>query len=353
MESPAILQWSIAEVKSWLKSLDFIQYMKKFEELGIDGKLLLEITETDLQNDLNIQIRLHRLKILDSIKSLKSQQPLAAPQVPENQPWSGLTLKAVEGQSKNKEFDISFSGASIGRHSGSNTFVINESFVSRKHCEIRYCQETNRFLLNDLGSTTGTFVMIKKKVKLVIGDLFQMGTSEFKVTSIKYNPQGLPFLITLNGFEGPIRGKEFIISRTGASIGRDSENTISVNEDSQISAKHGRVYFSGKNFVLEDLGSTNKSWKRLSEEGQKSEEFHMVLDDFIKIGSTVMLVQMNNFVCNKENVNEDDACKICFTYEPDTLCYPCGHIFCFGCLRKCNQCPICRKDICDKVKVFK
>jgi pSer/pThr/pTyr-binding forkhead associated (FHA) protein len=349
MESSAIYQWSSSDVKNWLKSLDLSQYTKNFEELRIDGKLLLEITEADLTNDLSIQVRLHRFKILESIRSLKSQQPDQS----ENLDWSGLTLKAVEGQSKNKEFDVTFSGASIGRHSGSNTFVINESFVSRKHCEIRFCQGSNRFLLKDLGSTTGTFVMVKKQVKLRINDLFQMGTSEFKVTVVKFSPQGLPISLVLKGYEGPVRGKEIIVDKNGASIGRDGENTIVVSDDSQMSAKHGKISFRKKNFVLEDLGSTNKTWKRLSEEGQKSEDFHMVLDDFIKIGSTVLLVQLCSFMCNKENVNEEDACKICFTYEPDTLCYPCGHLFCFGCLRKCSQCPICRTDINDKVKVFK
>lgn len=353
MESTPVQQWSLQEVKAWLKSIELPQYIPKFEELRIDGRLLVEITESDLLNDFCIQIRLHRYKIFDSLKTLMSSQISAPTAILEDLPWSGITLKAVEGQCKSKEFDISFAGASIGRHSASNTYVINESFVSRKHCELRYCNNTNRFLLKDVGSTTGTFLMVKKKVLLGINDLFQMGTSEFKVSNIKFNPYGVPLALNLLGFEGPIRGKEYVIEREGASIGRDSENTISVSEDSQLSSKHGRIVFENLGFYLQDLGSTNKTWKRISEEGQKSEEFQLSLDDLIKIGSTVMVVNICDFVCNKENVNEEDACKICFTYEPDTLCYPCGHLFCFGCLRKCSQCPLCRKDISDKVKVFK
>lgn len=33
---------------------------------------------------------------------------------------------------------IGDNGAALGRHSASNDMVISESFVSRRHCEIKY-----------------------------------------------------------------------------------------------------------------------------------------------------------------------------------------------------------------------
>ena len=55
-----------------------------------------------------------------------------------------LVLKAVEGQLLNNVYIVGENGAALGRHSASNDIVISESFVSRRHCEIKYCpDETN------------------------------------------------------------------------------------------------------------------------------------------------------------------------------------------------------------------
>ena len=51
-----------------------------------------------------------------------------------------LILKAVEGQLLNNVYVIGQNGASLGRHSASNDIVISESFVSRRHSEIKYVQ---------------------------------------------------------------------------------------------------------------------------------------------------------------------------------------------------------------------
>jgi pSer/pThr/pTyr-binding forkhead associated (FHA) protein len=52
-----------------------------------------------------------------------------------------LVLKAVEGQLLNNMYIIGQNGAALGRHSASNDIVISESFVSRRHCEIKYVPE--------------------------------------------------------------------------------------------------------------------------------------------------------------------------------------------------------------------
>lgn len=85
-------------------------------------------------------------------------------------------MKAVEGQLLNNVYIVGEeNGASLGRHSASNDIVISESFVSRRHCEIKYLPPTGnemnsvdenspaacKFYLRDIGSTTGTFVMVR------------------------------------------------------------------------------------------------------------------------------------------------------------------------------------------------
>ena len=91
-------------------------------------------------------------------------------------------LKAVEGQLLNNVYIIGDNGASLGRHSASNDMVISESFVSRRHCEIKYVPTQNansdsesnetKFYLRDIGSTTGTFVMVRNEVLLKCNMMF-------------------------------------------------------------------------------------------------------------------------------------------------------------------------------------
>jgi len=90
-----------------------------------------------------------------------------------------IVLKVVEGQQLNNVYLVGENGARFGRHSASNDIVISESFVSWKHCEITHT--LGDFNLKDLGSTTGTFLMIRDKVALTQGMMFQMGLSEFWV----------------------------------------------------------------------------------------------------------------------------------------------------------------------------
>ena len=96
-------------------------------------------------------------------------------------------LKAVEGQLLNNVYIIGDNGASLGRHSASNDMVISESFVSRRHCEIKYVPRESgtsvaesgqdpatetKFYLRDIGSTTGTFVMVRTEVLLKSNMMF-------------------------------------------------------------------------------------------------------------------------------------------------------------------------------------
>jgi len=82
----------------------------------------------------------------------------------------------------NNVYIVGENGAALGRHSASNDIVISESFVSRRHCEIKYSAPqqpvemnsqqiqgddiVSKFFLRDIGSTTGTFVMVRHEVLL-------------------------------------------------------------------------------------------------------------------------------------------------------------------------------------------
>ena len=41
------------------------------EEIGIDGQIIDHVTDTDLEQDFGIKVRLHRVKIIEGIKKLQ------------------------------------------------------------------------------------------------------------------------------------------------------------------------------------------------------------------------------------------------------------------------------------------
>jgi hypothetical protein len=55
---------------------------------------------------------------------------------------------------------------------------------------------------------------------------------------------------------GPTPGAAYVLEGDQITIGRDSANSISIN-DAEISRRHARLTFQGGKYILEDLGSTN------------------------------------------------------------------------------------------------
>ena len=222
-----------------------------------------------------------------------------------------LVLKAVEGQLLNNVYIIGDNGAALGRHSASNDMVISESFVSRRHCEIKYVDsgsgernapsndgDLTNFYLRDIGSTTGTFIMVRQEVAFTSNMMFQMGLSEFKVVTTSK-----PTMCELHVFEGPARNRMVPVDEMGLTIGRDQQNTFCVQEDSQMSNYHAKISYkagggsggsSQRGFYLTDVGSTNRTWLRLSAEGEQSTLHPLKVGDILKIGSTVFVVESSD-----------------------------------------------------------
>lgn len=63
--------WTPEEAILWLEEgVRLPQYKSIFEELCLDGTMIQFITDLDLENDLGIKVRLHRVKIIEAIKKL-------------------------------------------------------------------------------------------------------------------------------------------------------------------------------------------------------------------------------------------------------------------------------------------
>lgn len=58
---------------------------------------------------------------------------------------------------------------------------------------------------------------------------------------------------------GPNPGEVFVLSGAEITIGRDSNNTIAIN-DPEISRRHAQLSLQGSSFLFQDLGSTNGSF---------------------------------------------------------------------------------------------
>ena len=143
--------------------------------------------------------------------------------------------------------------------------------------------------------------MVRQEIMLRENMMYQMGLSEFRIVTTSKKS-----IIELHVFEGPARGRMITLnSSEELSIGRDMQNTFYVQEDSQMSNFHAKIsYHRGgvdqngndkpEGFYLQDVGSTNRTWLRLSAEGEVSQLNPLKINDIIKIGSTVFVVQSND-----------------------------------------------------------
>lgn len=82
--TPQVESWSINDVSKWLASISLSQYQSAFKEGAVDGAFLCELTDEDLRNTLGVEHRLHRKKILFSIRCLKNYSEVPPIQSPTN-----------------------------------------------------------------------------------------------------------------------------------------------------------------------------------------------------------------------------------------------------------------------------
>lgn len=345
-----------SSVEEILAYLDFQEYKLQFRNCTIYE--FFNLNDLDLMR-LGIQIRIHRVKILDFIASHIPSQIIASDtetdiselnsqQTPEildlsYQSSRCFCFKAVSGYLDGLVFKIGESGAVIGR-SSSSEITIPDGFVSRKHCKIEYNKSHNQFTLTDTGSTTGTYVMVSSQQILSIGMQFQAGQSEFKVLNIVYSLDGTPSFIELVQYEG-LQAMPIIITQGGC-IGRNRSCEISVPVDELMSAEHCLIFKKETFFYLKDLGSRNKTWIRLSPEGEFSDEYLLREGDFIKIGFIIFYVQQG---FSSKKIPECKACQLCDLREFDSYLMPCSHRACIECASEAKNCRNCGNNIEDIV----
>ena len=145
-----------------------------------------------------------------------------------------------------------------------------------------------------------------------------MGSNQFQAHFIDS-------ILTLEIIEGPAHGSMIEIPKNSkVSIGRKNTNHLNFPDDQHLSNIHATIYSIENKYFLEDMGTTNGSWHRLSLEGEGS-PFYDLSDKLIfKIGSnqTYSCKIKTAFVSDKTNPN---ACIICYENDKDCVYMPCKH----------------------------
>ncbi|GAB9469925.1 hypothetical protein Gpo141_00007186 [Globisporangium polare] len=186
-------------------------------------------------------------------------------------------------------------GARGGRHQ-SNQIVSDDPFVSRYHFQIQYDPMEKEYFLQDLGSTTGTFVFLKPHIpkRLHINDRVKLGDTEFEVVAIDENlATGTPFL-RICFTEGPLTGIGQTVGRTAVTLGRRSSNALCITDDGSISGRHSVISYLGDGFYITDLNSTNGTAVRLSASGEKSQRRYLLHGDVFGVGSNRFLIEYSH-----------------------------------------------------------
>merc|ERR1712007_198154 len=160
----------------------------------------------------------------------------------------GLTLRAIEGPVAGDDFFVGAGGITGGRHSASNGIVLSENYVSRRHFQV-IKDQNGQYMLQDVGSTTGTFLLVREELPLDHLMVLQVGTTE--LTVYVEGDQ-----CTLVATEGPDKDARSTVPSKGITVGRETSNGLCIR-DPQISAFHCEVRrLSGGSFILEDKYST-------------------------------------------------------------------------------------------------
>lgn len=394
-------QWTGSDVIEWLKFIGLEQYASSFQNLKIDGYLILELTEEDLEGELQVNSRLHRKKILKAIDELKEfakeppniQRQKTAFNIPAENDSTNAHLRArvpdappvspvvVDQPTKAEEtpfinvvplegptvaeFKVGIDPVNIGRHSSNQIAIFDES-VSRHHAQIEY--DDGRFFLKDIGSTTGTFIKIQDPLALKKGMILEVGSYQFQVTDIVINQNSEEgeeeddSRIILSIHDSPEEQYEKMTAYHGSSIGRKSNNSLPFPDDLHMSNIHAKINLINETFYFEDMASTNGSWLRLSAEGTVSVPYPLDKNVIFKIGNTAMYEvripikksDAETINSGQDRTNSNDRCSICWESDRDCLIMPCRHnVSCMKCIKSVKLCPLCRSFIKDIIKIYK
>ena len=280
--------WTGEDVVVWLHWLGLAEHVPIFRDTNVDGAKLLQLSNNNSWDVLGVSSQSQQQLLSNAIEPLRRFRQVDS--------FLGgsdvVAIRVIEGPLSDETFLVGPGGCSGGRHSGSNAVVIKDNYVSRKHFRVDKMPSTGGFGIQDVGSTTGTFVIMRDNVMLKPNMVFQMGGTEITVSSVDN------LSCVLEATEGNSKGMRAIVSSDntqGFTLGRDAQCNFCL-DDQQISNFHAEIKYvpanveGGPTFVLSDSWSTNRTWVRLSPDGEVSDMHPIRAGDVFKVGNSLFLV---------------------------------------------------------------
>lgn len=192
--------------------------------------------------------------------------------------------------------------ATIGR-SSNNDIPIPEQHVSRQHAVINY--RDGIFMVNDLGSSNGTFVndqKVDEPFPLFAGDEIRLyvptvrflaidGAEEVNNESdfviVATDPKGQGTLVITNG---PQEGQNINLMLDSITIGRATSSATweVLLQDPSVSRPHARLDRHDDTWFITDLGSSNGT--RINKQTLNPNQEKALADgDTLELGSSILL----------------------------------------------------------------
>lgn len=125
--------------------------------------------------------------------------------------------------------------------------------------------------MKDLGSASGTYLRVKKRLKLELGQIIEIGSHQYRIADTRVKRKGFQqyeSLVTLKNVES----EESFVVHSGEIIGRNNVTFKNLKNDTHLSGNHCQIIMQEKLIFLEDLNSMNGVWLRLSPANQKSSQ---------------------------------------------------------------------------------
>lgn len=99
--------------------------------------------------------------------------------------------------------------------------------------------------------------------------IIEMGSNQFQASIVGS-------ILTFTIIEGPAHGAVIEIPSKGKmTIGRKPNNLIHFQDDQHLSNIHSTISVTEGRYYIEDMGTTNGTWERLSMEGEPSNLFEI------------------------------------------------------------------------------
>ena len=146
------------------------------------------------------------------------------------------------GQIRKYEY-LKYGDNPLGRAAGS-TIKLTEKSISRKHATVNYDAKESAYYYTHLNQRTESFVKLEAKVdyQMIIGDVLEIGSNEFKVTN--YQQGKICELIVIMGMRNYLERKIVITKQQGKVVfGRSSQHAmIYFDLDKTLSKTHGTFF---------------------------------------------------------------------------------------------------------------